>query len=121
MLTKPGIAPLSCLVYIGEVLISTEAQYSNFDTFPPGELGHDNKEVLMMCEDYDNICDYPDLDQHQDMKLTRKRDHWNRLRRSSGFNKNPFAKWTSPGESTWTVPKREIPTWTRLKKDASWS
>ena len=75
-------------------------------------------------------------DHTDESKTTQKRDHWNRLRRSSGGSNDAFGDagiesyWNAAYRSiplvkaerpSWTQIHKKAASWSRLKKDTSWS
>ena len=130
-----GIRPLVRFIYIGIVVFSARARESDYEYLSPIEAKDPQMGDHMICFN-NGACRYLNTDHTDESKATQKRDHWNRLRRSSGGSNDAFGDagieldWNGPYQSSPLV-KAEKPSctqihektasWSRLKKDNSWS
>ena len=130
-----GKIPLVFFIYIGFVVFSARAQESDYEYLSPIEAIDPDIGDPMICFN-NGACRYLNTDHTDESKATQKRDHWNRLRRSSGSSNDAFedagieSYWNGPHRSfpfvkaerpSWTQIHKKAASWSRLKKDNSWS
>ena len=130
-----GIRPFVRFIYIGIVVFSARAQESDYEYLSPIEAINSDIGDLMICFN-NGACRYLNTVHTDESEATQKRDHLNRLHRSSGGSNDAFGDagiefdWNGPYQSSplvkaerpsWTQIHKKAASWSRLKKDTSWS
>ena len=133
-----GKIPLVFFIYIGFVVFSARAQESDYEYLSPIEAIDPDIGDPMICFN-NGAFRYVNTDHTVESKATQKRDHWNRLRRSSGDSNDAFGDagiesfllemlelnrsfpLVKAERPSWTQIHKKAASWSRLKKDTSWS
>jgi hypothetical protein len=127
MTTKIANAFLCCLVFLGYIIYSAQAQDPGF-----GSVSYNPTFRKLTVCNYNGVCHPLHLNKQLDQTFLQKRDNWKRILRSPGFDNGP-PQLTSLGDPTRKLdnnlmeilkneePKMENDSWPKLKKEGLWS